>query len=61
MNEKLQIMEALWEDLRANAELSPITEWHKKLLDERRAAVEAGHEEILDWDKVKGSLGTRPA
>ena len=61
MKEKLQIMEALWEDLRANAEQSPIAEWQKKLLDERRAAVEAGREEILDWDKVKGSLGTRPA
>jgi putative addiction module component (TIGR02574 family) len=57
--EKLRIMEALWEDLRAQAELVPVPEWHKELLDERRKAVEEGREEIFDWDAIKDSIGSR--
>jgi hypothetical protein len=52
-------MEALWEDLRAQAELVPVPEWHKELLDERRKAVEEGREEIFDWDAIKDSIGSR--
>ena len=59
LSEKLQIMEALWEDLRSRAEGVPVPEWHKELLDDRRKAVEAGKESILEWDEVKRSLGTR--
>jgi putative addiction module component (TIGR02574 family) len=57
--EKLQIMEAIWEDLRAQAEQVPVPSWHKKLLDDRRKAVEEGREEILEWDSIKDSLGPR--
>jgi len=57
--DKLQIMEAIWEDLRAHAEQVPVPAWHKELLDERRKAVEAGCEEILDWDSIRDSLGSR--
>jgi hypothetical protein len=53
--EKLQIMEALWEDLRAQAELVPVPQWHKDLLDERRKAVADGREELLDWNSIKDS------
>jgi putative addiction module component (TIGR02574 family) len=61
LNEKLQIMEALWEDLRSHAEAVPVPEWHKEVLDARRKAVEAGQEPVLEWDDVKDSLGTRPS
>ncbi len=57
--EKLQLMEALWDELRERAEQVPVPEWHKQLLDERRKAVEAGTEELLDWDSVKNQLGSR--
>jgi putative addiction module component (TIGR02574 family) len=59
LNEKLQIMEALWEDLRAHAEDLDVPEWHKEVLDSRRRAVEEGREKVLDWDEVKSSLGPR--
>ncbi len=61
MAEKLQIMEAIWEDLRSHADQVLVPQWHKDLLDERRRAVEAGREEVLDWDTVKDSLGSRRA
>jgi putative addiction module component (TIGR02574 family) len=57
--EKLQIMEAIWEEMRIQAERVPVPQWHKELLDERRKAVEEGREAILDWDSVKDSLPSR--
>jgi len=57
--EKLQIMEAIWEDLRAQAEQVPVPQWHRELLDERRRAVEEGREPLLDWDSIKDSLPSR--
>jgi len=42
LNEKLQIMEAIWEDLCSHAEELVVPEWQKELLDARRQAVEAG-------------------
>lgn len=57
--EMLQIMESIWEELRAQADQVPVPSWHKTLLDERRKAVTEGREEVLDWDSVKSSLGSR--
>lgn len=59
LNEKLQIMEALWDDLRKNADATLIPEWQKDLLHARRKAVDQGREKILDWDEVKNSLGEK--
>ncbi len=59
LNEKLQIMEAIWEDLRSRAEDVPVPQWHQDLLDSRDEAVRSGREEVLDWDEVKHSLGAR--
>ena len=56
LSEKLQIMEAIWEDLRARAEEMPVPEWHKELLDTRQDAVAMGREQVLDWDEAKRSL-----
>lgn len=38
IEEKLQMMEALWEDLREHFERMPIPAAHRALLDERRVA-----------------------
>ena len=57
LSEKLQIMEALWEDLRSNADAILVPDWQKDLLNARRRAVDQGQEQVLDWDDVKDSLG----
>lgn len=57
LNEKLQLMEALWEDLRDNADATLVPDWHKDLLSARRKAVGEGTEKVLDWDEIKGTLG----
>jgi putative addiction module component (TIGR02574 family) len=56
LNEKIQIMEALWEDLRAHNEALPVPVWQRDILDDRRKAVEDGSEKVLDWDSVKNAL-----
>ena len=48
LNEKLQIMEAIWEDLCAKADSIPVPDWHKDLLDARRDGVESGQEAVVD-------------
>lgn len=56
LTEKLQLMEALWDELRNNADALLVPEWQKTLLDARRQAVEEGREQVYDWDTVKESL-----
>jgi putative addiction module component (TIGR02574 family) len=59
LKDKLQVMEAIWEDLRSRADEVAVPGWHKELLDSRDEAVRSGKEEVLDWDAVKDSLGAR--
>jgi putative addiction module component (TIGR02574 family) len=54
---KIQIMEAIWEDMRTRFEGSDIPQWQKDLLDQRRAKVRDGTARILDWDSVKATIG----
>ena len=57
--EKLQIMEAIWLDLRARIEPMGIPHEHRALLDARRARVESGSATLHDWDEVKHAIGQR--
>ena len=57
LERKIQIMEAIWEDLRERFERSEISPQQKELLDRRRARVREGAAQLLDWDSVKGALG----
>jgi hypothetical protein len=55
--QKVQIMEALWEDLRDRFEQSEVPQRIKDLLDQRRVRVQQGSAKLLDWDAVKSSIG----
>ena len=57
IEEKIQIMEVLWGDLRERFERAEIPSSVKRLLDGRRERVRSGQAQILDWDSVKGTLG----
>lgn len=56
-SEKIQLMEALWEDLRSRVEESAVPAQVQQMLDQRRSRVESGERSLLDWDSVKFSLG----
>jgi len=57
--EKLKLMEALWEDLRIpDSEFeSPI--WHAKELAKTEQRLAEGKEEVLDWEEGKRTLRDR--
>jgi len=55
--EKLRIMEVIWEDMRDRYEASPVSQKVIDLLNERRARVERGEVQLLEWDKVKLAIG----
>lgn len=57
LNQKIQIMEAIWEDLRDRFEQLDLPEQLKELLDQRRARVRDGAAQLLDWDTVKSTIG----
>ena len=57
LGEKLQIMEAIWDDLRDRFESSEVSPQIKALLDERRARVQRRETCLQDWDAIKGSIG----
>lgn len=55
VQEKMQIMEAIWDDFRERVEKSDISEEHKRLLDERRDRVREGKAKLVAWADVKGT------
>ena len=57
LREKLQIMEAIWEDLRGRVNAIDVPDEHRRILDERRARIASGEAKLLEWDQVKHSLG----
>jgi putative addiction module component (TIGR02574 family) len=57
IEQKIQIMEALWDDLRERFEHADIPANIKRLLDERRERVRSGQAQLLNWDSIKGTIG----
>lgn len=50
MEEKLELSEALWESMHAQAETLPMPEWHKSELDKRLAEKDP---QFDAWENVK--------
>lgn len=59
IEEKLQVMEALWADLTKNPEDFPSPAWHREVLDERERKVRDGEEQYVDWETAKKQLRDR--
>lgn len=55
--QRLQIMQAIWEDMRSVAERDVIPEEMQQLLDARVSRVETGKARLLDWEDAKQSIG----
>lgn len=57
--EKLRIMEAIWEDLSRDAEQVESPDWHREVLDETERRLRAGQESVRDWSEAKRELRKR--
>jgi putative addiction module component (TIGR02574 family) len=53
LEEKLRVMEALWDNLCRTEEDLPVHQWQKDLLDQRARLVEEGKAQFVDWEIAK--------
>ncbi|MCF8128598.1 MAG: addiction module protein [Deltaproteobacteria bacterium] len=57
--EKLQVMEAIWQDLTEEEQTVQSPEWHLEALKETEKRREEGNEAVLDWGDAKRELRKR--
>ena len=57
--EKLRVMEAIWEDLSCEDESIDSPAWHQEALQETENRIKSGEEKILDWKEAKAVLRKR--
>ena len=57
IEEKVRLIEAIWEDMRDHCDEAHVSQEVVDLLKASQARVEQGEARLLDWDKVKLSLG----
>jgi hypothetical protein len=57
--QKLRAMEELWDDLRRPEGELKSPAWHADVLRARNAALRAGTDEFVPWDKAKKILRVR--
>lgn len=53
IEEKLQVMEAIWDDLSHDADEVPPPAWHGKVLEALEVAIKSGEESFEDWEVAK--------
>ena len=59
VEQKLQVMEEIWADLRKDEANIPVPAWHKELLAEREKRIAEGKAKFIDWETVKRRLAKR--
>ena len=56
IEEKLQMMEALWDDLSRNPSGLAAPHWHGPMLSEREDAIEQGEDRFEDWNQARRKI-----
>lgn len=56
VEEKIQVMESIWADLCDTAGSTLTPDWHGSILTARDAALQAGNDQILDWETAKKKI-----
>jgi hypothetical protein len=56
VEEKLQLMEVIWEDLSRNPENIPLPAWHGEVLAERERLIAEGKAKFLPLDEFRKNL-----
>lgn len=57
--ERLELIEDLWESLRGQPEVVPVSRAHREELDRRLDELDRGGVEVIPWDEVKRRLRLR--
>ena len=56
VEDKLDVLEQVWESLRETPEAVPVPDWQRRVLDERDARLRSGEAELIPWEEVKADL-----
>ena len=59
LGQKLNLMEAIWDDLSRSEEDLKSPDWHKKILSDRESALEEGTATTSDWKIAKERIRAR--
>jgi putative addiction module component (TIGR02574 family) len=59
VDERLALIEALWDSISAEESAIPASEAQRAELDRRLADHEASPDDVVSWDEVRTSLGQR--
>jgi hypothetical protein len=59
VEEKLQLLEAVWADLSREPDEIESPSWHKDVLEETERRVQSGEATFSDWQNAKGSIRDR--
>ena len=51
--QKLDLIEALWDDISKDEKRLESPRWHEEILRDRQQALEAGKASVHDWDQAK--------
>ena len=54
--EKVELLQAVWEDLLQSESELQSPDWHGDVLRERDERVNSGREKFVDWEEVKAQL-----
>jgi hypothetical protein len=57
--EKLKVMEDIWDDLSRDEKEVESPNWHQTALKETERRLSSGHEKIMDWKTAKKELRKR--
>jgi hypothetical protein len=57
--EKLRVMEAIWEDLSKEGQEIESPAWHQEALQETAQRLKSGDEKTVDWHAAKKELRKR--
>lgn len=59
VDERLALIEALWDSISADESAIPVTEAQRAELDRRLADHEVNPDDVVSWDEVRESLNQR--
>jgi putative addiction module component (TIGR02574 family) len=59
VDERLALIEALWDSISGDESAIPVTEAQRAELDRRLADHEANPDDVVPWDEVRASLSQR--
>jgi hypothetical protein len=56
LNQKLRIMEMIWEDLSRDEDTVESPSWHQNIVKEREKGLESGDMTVSGWEEAKGGI-----